>query len=154
MTTSSTPVRLDSEITTSARQSASAMSRSVAEQISHWARLGRELERSPDISLTRIHKVLSGASQYDALSTEEQAVVRTQWVERMEMLRSQLRLDRDYKSRQYRYAELDERGKVVVVGRSEINATQKRTTKSVTRLKAGALSRTSNKVSRPKRKRA
>lgn len=154
MTTSSIPVRLDAELTTSARQVASAMSRSISEQLSHWARLGRELERSPDVSLARIRQALLGAAQYDALSAEEQAVVRTQWAERMNLLRSQMRLDRDYKSKQYRYAELDDKGKVIVVTPSVVKRRNKRASKSVSRLKATVLNRRSSKVSRPKRKRA
>jgi hypothetical protein len=114
MATSSSPVRLDSEITSSARKTASAMSRSVAEQISHWARLGRELERSPEVSLARIQKVLEGKAQYDGLAAEEQAVVRTQWAERMKGLHAQLRLDREFLQKHYDYAELDDKGRVLI----------------------------------------
>lgn len=114
MATSSTPIRLDADLTATARKVAPKMSRSVAEQISHWARIGRELERSPDVSLAAIRKVLDGAVEYDALPAKEQAIVRAEWMERMESLRDDLRLDRTFEAAGLRYAELDAEGRVTV----------------------------------------
>ena len=45
---------------------------------------------------------------------KEQAMARAVWSGRVDQLRSELRLDRLYAERSYRYAELDERGEVVV----------------------------------------
>lgn len=108
------PLRLESSLTRSAEQVASRMSRSVPEQIAHWARIGRELERSPDVSLASIRNVLDGAAEYDALSPREQAIVRAAWIERMSALRADLRLDRPAGKGVFRYAELDDRGRVTV----------------------------------------
>lgn len=113
MSTSTTPVRLDAELTSTAKLAASQMSRSAAEQISHWARIGRELERSAEISVAEIQKVLDGQRGYDGLPPREQAIVRAAWVERMEALRGHLRLDQGFKAAGYDYAELDADGKVV-----------------------------------------
>lgn len=114
MATAPGPVRLDAEITEAARIAASQMSRSVAQQVSHWARIGRELERARDVSTDDIRRVLEGQADYDALPAKEQAVVRAAWSGRIEQLRTGLRLDREYAERGYRYAEIDERGEVVV----------------------------------------
>ena len=113
MPTATTPVRLDAEITSAARKTAPRMSRSVAEQLSHWARLGRELERSPDVSLTLIQRTLDGQGDYDALPQKEQAVVRAMWAERLGTLRGQLRLDVNFAESGHRYAELDDKGRIV-----------------------------------------
>lgn len=114
MATALAPVRLDAEITEAARVAAARMSRSVAQQVSHWARIGRELERAQDVSADEIRRVLDGSASYDALSAKEQAVVRAVWDSRIDSLRENLRLDRDFDGAGYHYAELDEHGAVVV----------------------------------------
>jgi hypothetical protein len=114
MATAPGPVRLDAEITEAARIAATRMSRSVAQQVSHWARIGRELERARDVSTEDIRRVLDGQADYDRLPAKEQAMVRAVWSGRVDQLRSELRLDRIYAERGYRYAELDESGNVVV----------------------------------------
>ncbi|MGH8480942.1 MAG: TA system antitoxin ParD family protein [Nevskiaceae bacterium] len=107
-------MRLDPELTRSAEPVASRMSRSVPEQIAHWARIGRELERSPEVSVAQVRKVLEGAAQYDALPAREQALVRAAWLERMQALGAALDLEREFAASGYRYAELDSRGAVTV----------------------------------------
>jgi len=114
MTSHVYPMRLDRDLTLSASQVAEKMSRSVPEQIAHWARIGRELERCPDVSVAAVRKVLEGAASYDELPPREQALARAAWLERMNQLREGLRLDLQYRAAGYRYAELDERGRVVV----------------------------------------
>ncbi len=114
MRNSSMPVRLSSDLTESARSVAGAMSRSVTEQITHWARIGRELERSATVSVAAIADVLDGAGEYDALPAKEQAIVRAAWLGRMETLRGDLRLDRELARRASSRAELDDRGEVVI----------------------------------------
>ncbi len=108
------PLRLELELTRSAADVARKMSRSLPEQIAHWARIGRELERSPDVSMAEVRKVLNGAAGYDTLPAREQAVVRAAWLERMNELRAALRLDRPAETGPARYAELDEQGRVAI----------------------------------------
>jgi hypothetical protein len=92
------------------------LSRSTAQQIDHWARIGREIEASPDISLSAIGEVLRGARSYDSLERpQEQAIVRAAWAERMEQLRGDLDMRKVHDGRPY--AELDESGNVVVRNR-------------------------------------
>jgi len=109
----STPVRIDAELYEEASTAASAMSRSTAQQIGHWARIGRELEASAGVSVDDVAKVLAGERSYDALGTEEQAVVRAFWAERMTALSRGLRLDRDFAEEGRPYVELDDAGRVV-----------------------------------------
>jgi hypothetical protein len=114
LATSRSPLRIDAELLASAASAAAGMSRSAAQQINHWARIGRELERSPDVSLHDVMEVLRGAAAYDALGSREQAVVRAAWAERARSLHDELRLDRDFAAAGVAYAELDARGRVVV----------------------------------------
>ncbi len=109
----STPIRIDHELYTAAAAVARLMSRSATQQITHWARIGKELEASSEISTERIAEVLRGASEYDALNAEEQAVVRAFWAERMSSLAGALRLDRRFAAEGRPYVELDEDGNVV-----------------------------------------
>ena len=149
MATAQGPVRLDAEITEAARVAASRMSRSVAQQVSHWARIGRELERARDVSAEDIRRVLEGHADYDAMPAKEQAMVRAVWSGRIDQLRSELRLDHDYASRGYRYAELDEHGEVVIrdapapAAGSGLAATRPRT--AVARVRSGSKKKTAGR---------
>jgi hypothetical protein len=107
-------MRLDPDLTRSAGPVAEKMSRSVPEQIAHWARIGRELERSPDLSVAQLARVLEGAAAYDTLPLREQALVRTAWLERSQALAEALDLEREFAQSGYRYAEADERGAVAI----------------------------------------
>lgn len=109
----STPVRIDADLYTAATNAAPVMSRSTAQQIVHWARIGRELEASAEVSIDQIADVLRGRDSYDDLDAEEQAVVRAYWRERMDGLRMALRLDQDFASEGRPYVELDDEGDVV-----------------------------------------
>lgn len=109
----STPVRIDAELYSSARTVAPVMSRSAAQQIAHWARIGMEIEASPDVSIEAVAEALRDARAYDSLGTEEQAIVRAYWSEKMSALLDVLRLDRDFAAEVRPYVELDEHGVVV-----------------------------------------
>lgn len=115
MAAAAAPIRLDRELDASAREVARTMSRSVAEQVSHWARLGRELERSPDISVARVQAVLAGQRNYDELTSTEQAAVRTDWDEQLSAALESLDLSAAFGAEGHRYAELDEQGRLRVV---------------------------------------
>lgn len=109
----STPIRIDKELYAAAAAVARLLSRSATQQITHWARIGRELEASPEVSTERVAEVLRSARDYDALNAEEQAVVRASWAERMTSLAAGLRLDRRFAAEGRPYVELDEGGNVV-----------------------------------------
>jgi hypothetical protein len=115
MATAATPIRLDRELAAAAREASQTMSRSVAEQVSHWARLGRELERSPQVSVAQVQAVLRGDAAYDGLNLQEQALVRTQWDEQITARLAQLDLAKDFAAEGHHYAELDEQGQLRLV---------------------------------------
>lgn len=108
------PMRLDAELTEAARATASSMSRSLSQQIAHWARIGRELERSPGVTTPAVQAVLEGRASYDRLNVQEQAIVRATWNERIEQTRQALRLDRSLPAQGREVVELDSEGKVAV----------------------------------------
>lgn len=84
MANSSTPIRLDRELLEAAKLAGSHQSRSAAQQIAHWARLGREIEASRTISAHTITAVLHGRQSYDTLEPDDQAVVRAEWTNRLD----------------------------------------------------------------------
>ena len=76
------PTRIEVDLYDAAKHVGTVMSRSAAQQINHWARIGRELETSAGVSHRDIAQVLAGQSSYDTLNGREQAMVRAEWDER------------------------------------------------------------------------
>lgn len=114
MTRSSQPTRLPADVYESASAAARVTSRTVPQQIAHWARIGRELEMSPQVNHRQVARVLSGTGSYDALSEQEQAIVRDEWTERMAARRAALDYAAQFSSTEESYSELDEDGKLVI----------------------------------------
>jgi hypothetical protein len=108
-----TPTRIDDELYASAKVVASLMSRSAAQQLAHWARIGREIEASESISQHSIAAVLARRVHYDQLSPHEQAVVRAEWVERMDARREDLDFMAEFAAAGKPYVGLDAQGQVV-----------------------------------------
>lgn len=109
----SSPIRIDDDVHASAKLMASVMSRSTAQQIAHWARIGRELETSQSVSQRAIAQVLECEVSYDDLTSEEQAVVRAEWVVRMAQRREELDLAAEFIAQGRSFVELDEDGNIV-----------------------------------------
>jgi len=109
----SSPIRIDDEIHASAKLVAEVQSRSTAQQIAHWARIGREVEAAASVSHVRIAEVLSGRRNYDELDSEEQAVVRAEWSVRAAQRRSELNLAESFAGQGRSWVELDDDGIVV-----------------------------------------
>lgn len=110
---STSPARIDDDLYASAKLAGEALSRSASQQVGHWARIGRELEVSATTSQRDIGAVLAGARRYDSLTSQEQAVVRAEWAERMDLRRRSLDLAAQFTAAGETYAELDEHGAVV-----------------------------------------
>jgi hypothetical protein len=108
------PVRVDGDLFDAARVAGVALSRSAAQQISHWARIGREFEFSPGVSQRDIDRVLSGDGSYDELGEREQAVVRSAWTDRMTELRAALDLADEFTAAGRSWSEADHAGNVVI----------------------------------------
>ncbi len=70
----STPIRIADELYAAVARVAPMASRTTTQQIAHWARIGRELEASPEISVEDIARMLRGAQDSDALDPKEQAM--------------------------------------------------------------------------------
>ena len=70
------PTRIDGELFEAAKSIGAVTSRSAAQQIAYWARIGREIEAAPSTNQRDIQRVLAGQSEYDSLSERGQAVVR------------------------------------------------------------------------------
>ncbi len=114
MTRTSQPTRLPADVYESAVAAARLASRSVPQQIAHWARIGRELEMSPHINHRQIARVLAGAESYDSLGEHEQAIVREQWDDRITGLRDGLDYGARFAAAGEPYSEVDEDGHLVV----------------------------------------
>lgn len=112
----STPTRIDDELFEHAKLVGSLMSRSAAQQIAHWAKIGRELESAEGVSARAITEVLAQRSSYDALTDEEQAIVRAEWAERIEQRREGLDIAGELADRGRSWVELDDDGQVVERG--------------------------------------
>jgi hypothetical protein len=91
-----TPTRIDADLYASAQASSEIFSRSTAQQINHWARLGRALEAANTTTTRSIQAVLAGDASYDELTAGEQAVVRVEWADRAEALRADLDLSEEF----------------------------------------------------------
>jgi len=75
-------VKLNDDIVDVARREAMLQGRSLGEQISHWARIGRAVEASGKLDYTKISAVLAGEMETRELSSEEKSV----WADRFTVL--------------------------------------------------------------------
>jgi hypothetical protein len=114
MTRTSQPTRLPADVYDSAAAATLVTSRTVPQQIAHWARIGRELEMSPGVNHRAINHVLAGTGSYDSLGEQEQAIIREEWADRMAVLRDGLDYEAGFTEAGESYSELDEDGNVVV----------------------------------------
>jgi hypothetical protein len=110
---STSPARIDDDLFASAKLAGAVQSRSAAQQVAHWARIGREVEASNSISARAIAEALSGSRPYDDLDAKEQAVVRAEWATRMDDRRASLDLAAAFAAEGRSWVELDEHGDVV-----------------------------------------
>jgi len=108
------PTRVDGDLFAAAKSVGASASRSAAQQLNHWARIGRALEASPDVSARDIQRVLAGARSYDELGEREQAMVRAIWDERLAESRSRLDLAAEFTQTGRSWTEADDRGDAVV----------------------------------------
>lgn len=98
MGNSSTPIRIDEALHEAAKHVGRLQSRSAAQQITHWARLGREMEASRAITAHAITAVLEGRTPYDDIDTEGQAVVRATWTDRLDAVAAGIDLASEFEA--------------------------------------------------------
>jgi hypothetical protein len=108
-------VKVSKELLASARQESAVWSRSMTQQIEYWARLGRALERSPSVNLSRVQAALQAQVAFDDLNGDERALV----LGRLEALvfdpQGDATLERELREAGRSYSTLDERGVMVKV---------------------------------------
>jgi hypothetical protein len=73
----------DDSFVDEARRAAEIQSRSLASQITHWARIGRAIERSGSYDHVKLSRVLAGELETTALTVEEKAVWSERFLARM-----------------------------------------------------------------------
>jgi hypothetical protein len=71
----SSAVKLSDELVLTARREARIASRSMTQQIEHWARIGRVVERAGGQDPKRLRAALAAELDFDGLTNEERAVV-------------------------------------------------------------------------------
>lgn len=108
------PTRISQDLFESARAVGEARSRSAAQQLDYWARLGRELEASPGITVGEIERILSGQAAYDDLTAGEQAVARVAWQQQIRERAAALDLTDDLAGAGRPWPEAGADGKVVI----------------------------------------
>ena len=108
------PTRVDGDLFEAAKAAGALYSRSAAQQLSHWARLGRELEASPSVTHDAIARVLAGQTPYDELPDPAQAVVRVEWDDRIAGTLAELDFTETLRGAGKPWAEADEDGKLVM----------------------------------------
>jgi len=110
----SIPTRFDGDLFAAAKSSGEVSSRSAAQQLAHWARIGREFESDPSVNLRDVEAVLAGGGSYDVLREREQAIVRAEWDERLKTSLATANLENRFRAAGQPYAEADAEGNVVM----------------------------------------
>jgi len=111
---STIPARVDQGLFEAAKAAGALYSRSAAQQLAHWARLGREMEASPSITQDAIARVLAGQALYDELPDPAQAVVRVEWDDRVAATLAELDFTERLHAAGKPWAEADEGGNLVM----------------------------------------
>lgn len=107
------PARIDGELFEAAKSAGAVHSRSAAQQLNHWARLGRELEASGALTTSDIERVLAGELSYDALGESDRSAVRAEWRERIDTLIRKANLAVEFNEAGETWSELDDDGNIV-----------------------------------------
>lgn len=110
------PTRIDGDLFEAAKAAGRVHSRSAAQQLDHWARIGRELEASPAVTHDAIERVLTGRAAYDEVNDQAQAVVRATWDEQITARIAGLDFTERLEASGLPWAEGDEDGDVIVRG--------------------------------------
>lgn len=111
----SSAVKISAELAESARQESAISARSMTQQIEYWARIGRALERSPSVSMSRVQTALKARLDYDDLNGDERAVVLGRLEAHVFDPQGTSALDREFRSAGRSYSAFDEQGSMVEV---------------------------------------
>lgn len=111
---SSIPTRIDHHLYAAAQAVAARHHRSAAQQIAHWAEIGRALEESPTVNLRAVERVLQGQAAYDDLGEREQAIVRATWDVEVDRRVEGLDLAQEFRAAGTPWVEADDEGHLIV----------------------------------------
>lgn len=107
------PMRINRELFNQAQVTGQRNSRSGAQQIDHWARIGRELESAPAVNHRDIERVLIGSGAYDELSEREQSIVRADWDAKIGARIGALNFEKEFTATGRTWADVDADGNLV-----------------------------------------
>ncbi len=110
--------RIDSDVRADAEVAGGLMDRSVTKQLSHWARIGREVEAATIVAThrRRIGAVIDGdGSGYDQLTADEQAHVRAIWETKIDRAAGAIDMAARKAAAGLPYATVDADGNPVIV---------------------------------------
>lgn len=108
----SPPTRIEADVYAAAQAAGAAHARSTAQQLTHWARIGRELERSI-VSHSSIDDVLHGRRPYDSLDDYDQAAVRAAWADALQENAGGIDLTAELAAEGRSWSEGDDEGQIV-----------------------------------------
>ena len=111
----SSAVKISAELAESARRESAISARSMTQQIEYWARIGRAVERSPSVSMSRVQAALKASLDYDALNADERAVVLGRVEAHVFDPRGNSSLHRQFRKAGRSYSAVDEHGSMVKV---------------------------------------
>lgn len=92
----SVPTRVEEELYDAAKASGKINSRSAAQQIAHWAKIGRAVESSGTVTQREIESVLTGDLSYDEVSIAAQEVVHAEWMRQIPRRIAQLNFAEEF----------------------------------------------------------
>lgn len=108
------PTRIDTDVLEAAKAAGAIASRSASQQVSHWARLGKQIEEANAINPKAIARVLAGKEHYDTLAEFDQAAVRAAWDEGIEGVIGSLDYEEQFRAAGESWAEADDQGNLVI----------------------------------------
>ncbi|MBW3664962.1 MAG: ParD-like family protein [Actinobacteria bacterium] len=114
--TSSTPTRVADDVATTAKAVALAENRSTAEQISHWARIGMQVERSGSVANRRVLAVAAGQAQFSSLTDDERVAAHAMVDARISELAAAQSFGAAARDEGHSTVSLDEDGNLIEIG--------------------------------------
>lgn len=113
---SSTPTRVAGDVAVSAAAVAPGENRSVAEQISYWARIGMSLERAGSLAHRRVLAVAAGEAPFAGLDADERAAAHALVDARIAELAANQSFGRAARAEGQTTVSLDDEGNLVEIG--------------------------------------
>jgi hypothetical protein len=107
------PTRFEAGLFEAARLRGVQASRSAAQQLAHWARIGRAMETAPGVDQRAVESVLTGEMPYDNAEQKEQAMIRAEWDQRIAARLSTLDLSDLLDESPGGWVEADQRGNLI-----------------------------------------